>query len=116
MDEAEIPESLYNVSPPVPESNINTVGVGLEVISNSNVNPKAISKFLGVLYNSSIENVFLRKVEEEKGNSFSQFPLSKGTIAYMKRKEPVFSFNTVDKIKNLIGSIMAFLSTVMIVI
>ena len=114
-EESQILMSTYSVNPLVPEEDINTIGVELELVANSNVNPKAISKFLGVLYNSSIENVIKQGLVEESGNSLSDFPLSAGTIAYMKRNNPAFTVEFLDRIKYWAGSAMAFISSVMVI-
>jgi len=114
-EESQILMSTYSVSPVVPEEDMNTIGVELELVANSNVNPNAISKLLGVLYNSSIENITKQSLEEESGSSFSDFPLSPGTIAYMNRNNPIFTMELLDKIKYWGGSAMAFISSAMVV-
>lgn len=114
--ESQILMSTYSVSPLVPEEDINAIGVELELVANSNVNPDAISKFLSVLYNSSIDNIMKQSLEEEIGNSFSDFPLSPGTIAYMSRNNPIFTVELLDKIKYWGGSAMAFISSVMVIV
>jgi TRAP-type uncharacterized transport system substrate-binding protein len=115
-EETQISKGTYSVNPVVPEEDINTIGVELELVANSDVNPKAISKFLEVLYNSSIENAVKQKLEEESGNSFSDFPLSPGAVAYMNRNNPVFTMEFLDKIKYWAGSLMAFISSVMVIV
>lgn len=116
VEDSQILPCAYNVTPPVPEEEISTVGVNLEIIANSDVDPHAVSKFLEVLYNSSIENEIKQPLVEETGDSFSAYPLSTGTIAYIKRNEPLFSMEKVDNLKNLFGSVMAGLSTLMVVV
>lgn len=110
-EEGQMLTGTYGINPDVPEVDINTIGVELELVANSNVNPKAISKFLDVLYNSSIENVVKQPIEEECGDSFSSFPLSAGTVAYMNRNNPAFTVEFLDRIKYLAGSAMALIST-----
>lgn len=114
-EKVDIQQGIYNENPPCPKEDYSSIGVKLEIVSYSKVPADAISEFLKILYSSSIENVILQTVEEESGDSFSNFPLSKGTVAYMHRNEPLFSMELVDNLKNLFGSAMAFLSTVMIV-
>jgi TRAP-type uncharacterized transport system substrate-binding protein len=114
--ESQILMSTYSVSPLVPEEDINTIGVELELVANSNVNPNAISKLLGILYNSSIENIVKQSLEEESGSSFSDFPLSPGTIAYTNRNNPIFTLELLDKIKYWGGSAMAFISSLMVIV
>ncbi len=116
-EESQIPMGTYGVNPLVPEEDIETIGVELEIVANSNVNPIAISEFLEVLYNSSIdENIIKQEITEEDGSSFSFFPLSEGTIIYMNRNNPIFTMEFIDKIKYWVGSIMAFLSSVMVIV
>jgi len=83
---------------------------------HSNVNPKAIWKFLKIFYNSSIENVIKQQLVEEDGNSFSDFPLSPGTVAYMSSDNSALTVEFFEKIKYWIGSAMTFLSSVMVIV
>lgn len=115
-EESQVLTGTYSVTPLVPEEDISTIGVELELVANTNVDPKAISKFLEVLYNSSIENVIKQSITEESGSSFSDFPLSAGTIAYMQRNNPVFTMELLDQLKYWAGSIMAFISSVMVIV
>lgn len=114
--ECRILQCTYDTSPPIPEEEIGAVGVDLEIIANSHVDPLAISRFLEVLYGSSIENTIRQSVTEETGDSFSQYPLSAGTLVYIHRNEPLFSMEKVDSVKNLFGSVMAGLSTLMVAV
>jgi hypothetical protein len=116
VENSQILQCTYNADPPVPEEDIPTVGVELEIIANSNVNPQAVSKFMEVLYNSSIENVIKQTLTEESGDSLSQYPLSAGAVVYINRNEPFFSMDKLDSLKNLFGSLMAGLSTLMVVV
>lgn len=116
-EESQILMGTYGVNPLVPEEDIETIGVELELVANSNVNPIAISEFLEVLYNSSIdENIIKQDIVEEDGSSFSVFPLSEGTIAYMNRNNPIFTMEFIDKIKYWAGSVMAFISSIMVIV
>jgi TRAP-type uncharacterized transport system substrate-binding protein len=116
VENSQILQCTYNADPPIPEEDIPTVGVELEIIANSNVNPQAVSKFMEVLYNSSIENVIKQTLTEESGDSLSQYPLSAGAVVYINRNEPFFSMDKLDSLKNLFGSLMAGLSTLMVVV
>jgi TRAP transporter TAXI family solute receptor len=115
-EKVDIPAGIYKENPPVPAEETSTIGIKLEIVARSDAPSDAIKKFLESLYSSSAENVILQKIEEETGDSLSNYPLSSGTVAYMKRNEPFFSMELVDNIKNIFGSIMAFLSTVLIII
>jgi hypothetical protein len=116
VEESQVLQCTYNVSPAVPEEEITTVGVELEIVANSRADPRAVSRFLQVLYNSSVENTIKQTLAEETGDSLSQYPLSAGTVAYINRDKPLFSMDTVDSLKNLFGSVMAGLSTLMVVV
>jgi len=116
LEDCRVLKGTYNANPPIPEKEITAVGVELEIVANSSVDPSAISKFLEMLYTSSIENSIKQPLVEENGDSFSKYPLSAGTIAYIKRNEPIFSMEKLDNLKNLFGSAMAGLSTLMVVV
>jgi len=46
----------------------------------------------------------------------SGFPLSPGTVTYLKRNEPLFSMKTITKIKNTFGMVMSVLTTILLLI
>jgi hypothetical protein len=111
-----VAQGTYNTAPAVPAEDMITVGVEPEIIANTYTSPRAISMFLEVLYNSSVKNTIKQALIEENGNSFSVYPLSTGTIAYVNRNEPFLSLDKADDIKNLFGSLMAGLSTLIVVV
>ncbi|NCA98522.1 MAG: hypothetical protein EOM70_03995 [Clostridia bacterium] len=112
----EVPAGIYKVDPAVPLDNLPTLGVGIEIIAHAGTDPKAITAFLETLYQSSAESVIHQPIVEEDGSSSSIFPLSAGTRHYLKRDQSIFTMEFVDSIKNIAGSIMAFLSTLIVVI
>jgi TRAP-type uncharacterized transport system substrate-binding protein len=114
-ESSQIQDSTYSATKAVPSADLETVGVSPEIICNEFVDPGAIKKFLEVLYNSTVESMIRQPVQEEDGNSGSLYPLSAGTEAYMRRNDPIFSMDALDDIRNVFGSIMAGLSTLLVV-
>ena len=112
----EIPAGIYRVDPAVPADTLNTLGVDIEIIAHAGTDPQAISAFLKTLYQSSVETVIHQPLVEEDGNSASVFPLSAGTVQYLKRDQSIFTMQFVDSIKNVAGSLMAFLSTLIVIV
>lgn len=112
----EIPVGIYRVDPAVPAENLTTLGVAIEIIAHSGADPKAVAVFLETLYQSSADTVIHQPIVEEDGNTYSVFPLSPGTVQYLKRDQSIFTLEFVDSVKNIAGSIMAFLSTLIVVV
>ena len=112
---ATIVERTYSAPLSVPPEDLSTVGINPEIVAYEFADPGAIEKLLEVLYNSSVGNVVRQPLTEEDGTSGSIYPLSAGSQYYMKRNDPVFSMDTLDNIKNVFGSIMAGLSTLLVV-
>lgn len=115
-DGAKILAYTYNTIPPVPSKDIVAVGVNLQMIANSNVKPEAISKLLEVLYSPTVVNRINQKVDEANITTAASYPISPGTVAYLKRNESFFSQETMEQLKNLLGLLFTLGSTSLIVL
>lgn len=114
--QAEIGAGIYDVEPDVPAESLATLGVDLELIAHANTDPNAIAAFLKTLYQSSAESIIHQPINEEDGNSLTILPMSAGTEKYLNRNKSIFTMDFVDNLKNIGGSLMAFLSTVLVVV
>jgi TRAP-type uncharacterized transport system substrate-binding protein len=113
---AKILAYTYNTIPPVPAKDIAAIGVNLQLIANSEVNPKAISKLLEVLYSPTVVNRINQKVDEASITTAATYPISPGTDAYLSRNDSFFSQEMMDQLKNLLGLLFTFGSSSLIVL
>ncbi|NHN29061.1 TAXI family TRAP transporter solute-binding subunit [Paenibacillus agricola] len=111
---AEILAFTYNVDPPVPAKDIQTVGTNLQVVANSEADPKAISKMLEILYSPAMVGKTRQNLKEENILIAASFPVSAGTELFMARKDPIFSQEDFEKIQGIVGIGITVLSTLLI--
>jgi TRAP-type uncharacterized transport system substrate-binding protein len=110
----EILAYTYQAEPvPVPEHDTVTVALNLHLVAHSQVDPKAISTLLEVLYSPSVANVV--PLDEARISIPSGYPLSAGLTRYLARNEPVFTRETGEKYRALLGLLVAVASLVMAV-
>jgi len=115
-DGAKILAYTYNTIPPVPAKDIVAVGVNLQLVANSEVDPEAISKLLEVLYSPTVVNRINQKVDEKNITTAANYPISPGVVAYLKRNESFFSQETMEQLKNLLGLLFTVGSSSLIVV
>ena len=113
--DAKILAYMYQISPPVPATDIQVVGVNLNLLANKNVDPRAISALLPVLYSPQVASRFSFPITEDKILTPSGFPISDGTEMYLASKQPLISSQMVDQIKGAFGLIMSLLSVALVV-
>ncbi|QTH41288.1 hypothetical protein J4772_27625 [Cohnella sp. LGH] len=102
-DGAKILAYTYNTIPPVPAKDIDAVGVNLQIVAHSQADPQAVSKLLEVMYSPTVINRINQKVEEKNITTAATYPISKGTIAFLKRNESFLSKDMVDLLANGLG-------------
>jgi TRAP-type uncharacterized transport system substrate-binding protein len=106
----------YSVAPAVPEKDLKIIGVNSHVVANRAVPARAIFKLLETLYSPNVENRFRQKFNEDKQLTLpSGFDLSEGTELFIRRKDPLFSEKTAEKLKSLFGLVMSVASTLLVV-
>lgn len=105
----------YSVSPPVPAQDIRTVGVNLHLVANRKVDPRAVYQVLESLFDPGLESRLKMKLNESELAVPSGFALSEGSRHFIGRKNPVFSAETLDRIKALFGLILSIVSTVLLI-
>jgi len=106
----------YNVKPPVPATDIKTVGVNMHLVANQNVDPRAVFKVLENLFNPAIEIRLRMKFDESQLTAPSGFHLSEGTKMFLARKNPIFSAENFDKIKTIFGLVLSVFSTLLVIL
>ncbi|HYW58634.1 MAG TPA: TAXI family TRAP transporter solute-binding subunit [Polaromonas sp.] len=106
---------MYSVQPPVPPRDVKTVGVNLQLVANSNLDPRAVFKVLEGVYSPGLQMRLKMKFDEDNILESSNYPLSSGTRLFMDRKNPFLSQATLKKIESLFGLILSVASTLIVV-
>lgn len=113
--QSRITSYMYKVSPPVPPKDIETIGVHLHLVARKDLDPRAVSKVLEVLYSPGVEQRTRIRLEEKDLTIPSGFPLSKGSEMFLQRNNPLLSTATLDRVKALFGLVLSVASTVLVV-
>ncbi|MES2508413.1 MAG: TAXI family TRAP transporter solute-binding subunit [Pseudomonadota bacterium] len=106
---------MYSVQPPVPARDLKTVGVNMELVANSNVDPRAVFKVLEGIYSPGLQMRLKMRFEEDRILDSALYPLSAGTRTFMDRKNPFLSQATLKKVEALFGLILSVASTLIVV-
>ena len=106
---------MYSVQPPVPPRDVRTVGVNLQLVANSNLDPRAVFKVLEGVYSPDLQMHLKMKFDEDKILESSSYPLSAGTRMFMDRKNPFLSQATLKKVEALFGLVLSVASTLIVV-
>ncbi|MES2978902.1 MAG: TAXI family TRAP transporter solute-binding subunit [Pseudomonadota bacterium] len=106
---------MYSVQPPVPPRDVRTVGVNLQLVANSHLDPRAVFKVLEGIYSPGLQMRLKMKFDEDRILDSSSYPLSSGTRMFMDRKNPFLSQATVKKVETLFGLILSVASTLIVV-
>lgn len=105
---------MYSVQPPVPPRDVKTVGVNLQLVANSHLDPRAVFKVLEGVYSPGLQMRLKMKFDEDKILESSSYPLSSGTRLFMDRKNPFLSQATLKKVESLFGLILSVASTLIV--
>ncbi|MDB5930230.1 MAG: hypothetical protein JWR60_1937 [Polaromonas sp.] len=105
---------MYSVQPPVPPRDVKTVGVNLQLVANSQVDPRAVFKVLEGLYSSGLQLRLKMKFDENSILDSARYPLASGTQAFMDRKDPFLSQATLKKAEALFGLVLSVASTLIV--
>jgi TRAP-type uncharacterized transport system substrate-binding protein len=105
----------YQISPPVPSTDIRVVGVNLNLLASKDADPHAIAALLPVLYSPQIASRFTFPILEDKMLTASGFPISDGTEMYIASKQPLITAQMIDQVKGIFGLIMSLLSVALVV-
>lgn len=99
---ATIPAMVYSVSPPVPEEDLPSLGNNLLVVAREEVDSEAIERLLEATFDQDLAaRANLRDLTREGLQAFPRFPLHAGTLAYIRRNDPVLTSETIDNVESL---------------
>lgn len=104
----------YNVNPPVPRTDIRTIGVNLHLVANEKVDPRAVYKVLETLFSPGLEVRLRMKMDEAQLTVPSGYPLAEGTKKFLVRNNPIFSAENFEKIKSFLGLFLSIASALLI--
>lgn len=106
---------MYNVEPAVPNRDIKTIGVNLHLVANKDVDARAVFKVLDTLFSPDLAVRLKVKMDEANILTSASYPLASGTKLFLDRHNPLFSNETLDKIKALFGLILSVGSTLLVI-
>ena len=107
---------MYSIVPPVPEKDIQVVGVNLHLVANKKTDPRAIAQIIDTLYGPRVSTRFGRELKESNMLLPSGYPISSGTELYLSRKAPLLTEAMIDKIKALFGLLATLISVFLVII
>ncbi len=99
---------MYNLNPPVPEKNIVTVAVNMQLLANSKADPAAVEKLLGVLYSPSVASRLRQELDERRITIPSGYPFSSGLTRYLHRNDSILTVDTWNKLQSSFALLMSF--------
>lgn len=115
VSDAKILAYMYRITPPIPETDIRVVGVNLNLLANKEVDPRALSRLLYVLYSPQVSSRFGVPFSQDKILTSSGFPISDGTSKFIASQQPLITNQMIDQIKGLFGLIMTLLSISLVI-
>ncbi|HEY3448414.1 MAG TPA: TAXI family TRAP transporter solute-binding subunit [Myxococcales bacterium] len=106
----------YDLSPVVPEKNIQTVAVNMHLVANSKADPKAVARLLEVLYSPSVENRLLQPIDPKRMMIPSGFPISAGVDTYLRRNDSFLTVELWKQAQGVFGLAMSFAGMALMVV
>ena len=100
----------YKSDPPEPAKDLKSVGVNMHLVSNRNVDSRAIAKLLEILYSPQVSSKLRMRLDESRVTIPSGFPISAATEKFLKRNESVFSAKTIENVQKGFGLAMTLLT------
>ena len=103
----------YKATPPVPAREITSLGVNLFMVCHKDVPPLAVLKLLDTLYSSAVGNSVRTEITPATITQPSGYPNADGTELFLKRNDPIFSEENLERLKALVGLLMSTLTFVL---
>ena len=97
----------YKTAPPVPDKEIQSLGVNLFLVGHKDVPEQAVLRLLDVLYSTGVRNAVRMHIDPNAIARASGYPLSVGTERFLQRNEPLFSEENLDRLKSMFGLLMS---------
>jgi TRAP-type uncharacterized transport system substrate-binding protein len=110
-----IPANTYGVHPAVPAKPLHSVGTRSVLIAHADVSKTAIRRLLEVLYESDFtRRVGMQPLDVKLLQRSGEYPTHAGTVAYLRRHDPLINTDFLDRLKNLRGMIVSTASALIL--
>jgi TRAP-type uncharacterized transport system substrate-binding protein len=116
VSDAKVLAYMYSTQPPVPATDIKSVGLNLSLLMNRTVDSEAVFKLLEVLYAPRVASRTHLRFDEKDITRPSGFPVSNATTAFLDRANPLLSAKMFDTLKNSFGLGVTLLSALMVIV
>jgi len=100
----------YRTAPPVPETEIQSLGVDLFLVAHRDVPARAVVKLLDLLYSPGVRNAMRMDIDPNTVALPSGYPHSEGTDRFLQRNEPLFSQEDFERLTTLSGLLLSGLT------
>jgi len=115
LEDTSVPANTYGVHPAVPGRPLHTVGTRSVLIANAGVSKAAIRRLLEVLYESDFaRRVGMQPLDVKLLQRSGEYPTHAGTVAYLRRHDPLINTDLVERLKSLRGMIVSTASALIL--
>ena len=97
----------YKTTPPVPDKEIQSLGVDFFLVGHKDVPDLAVLKLLDTLYSTGVRSALRQHINPDAIAWPSGYPHSGGTERFLQRNEPLFSEESMDRLKAMFGLLMS---------
>jgi len=100
----------YKTTPPLPDKELQSIGVDLFLVAHKDVPDLAVLKLLDVLYSPGVRNSLRLDLDPATVGLPSGYELSDGTDRYMRRNDPLLSQEDFDRLTAVSGLLLSGLT------
>jgi hypothetical protein len=97
-----IPRFTYRIKPPVPDSELHTLGTRLLLVANRGVSAEAVYRVLDCIFNSRFAKVLHPPLDPKLLRDLPELPWHEGTLAYLDRDKPLITGDFMAWIANAV--------------
>lgn len=102
LDSVVIPAYAYGYLPPVPPEGCPTVAPRLLLVARRDVPDRAVMALLETLFSGELaREARIQVISPDVLQRFSKLPVHPGTLAFIRRSEPVVTHETIDNLESL---------------
>jgi TRAP-type uncharacterized transport system substrate-binding protein len=115
LEDTCVPANTYGVHPAVPEKPLHSVGTRSVLIAHCDVSTVAIRRLLEVLYESDFaRRVGMQPLDVKLLQRSGEYPTHAGTVAYLRRHDPLVNKDIIENLKSLRGMIVSAASALIL--
>jgi TRAP-type uncharacterized transport system substrate-binding protein len=97
-----IPRFTYQVKPPVPDSELHTLGTRLLLVSHKDTAPEAVYRVLDCIFNTRFAKVLHPPLDPKLLHDLPEAPWHRGTLAYLDRDKPLITGDFMAQVANAV--------------